>query len=367
MRVPLVDLHAEYRALREEILAAVDEVLQGMNLYLGPKTTALEEAWAECCGVRHAVAVASGTDGLTLPLVANGIGPGDEVITVGWTFIATIESIIHVGATPVIVDVEPDTLTMDVDQLAAAITPRTRAIIPVHIYGHCADMDPIMELADEHGLFVLEDAAQAHGARYHGRPVGSLGHAASFSFYVTKNLSAYGEGGMVTTNDDNIAERLRLFRNHGRAAKSDHVVVGYNSRLHEIQAAILLVKLRRLEEWNRRRREIAAIYMERLADLPLRLPVEREGCRHAYHVYGTRVEEREGVLEAFEAAGIGYALHYPKPAHRQPALARWGLNDISTPVSDEAAKQILGLPIHPTLSDEQIGYVCDVLAEALVR
>ncbi|MCD6351350.1 MAG: DegT/DnrJ/EryC1/StrS family aminotransferase, partial [Armatimonadetes bacterium] len=308
MRVPLIDLPAEYASLREEILSAVDEVLQGMRLYLGPRTEELEQRWADFVGVKHAVAVASGTDSLTLPLLAAGIGPGDEVITVGWTFIATLEAILHTGARPVVVDVEPEALTMDVEQLRAAVTPRTRALLPVHIYGHPADMGPIMQIAAEHDLFVLEDAAQAHGAQYQGQPVGSLGHAGSFSFYVTKNLSAYGEGGIVTTNDDDLAAQIRLLRNHGRSEKAEHVVVGFNSRLHELQAAILLVKLKYFPQWNERRRQIAAYYNDRLADLPLSLPVEREGCRHAYHIYGTRTTERDRLKQAFEQADIGYSL-----------------------------------------------------------
>jgi dTDP-4-amino-4,6-dideoxygalactose transaminase len=361
----LVDLRSEYQGIREEILGAVDDVLQGMNLYLGPRTAALEQAWAGLCGVRHAIAVASGTDALFLSLLAADIGPGDEVITVGWTFVATLEAIIHTGATPVIVDIDPESMTMDIAQVARAVTPRSRAILPVHIYGHPADMDAIMELAKEHDLFVIEDAAQAHGAEYKGRPVGGLGHAGCFSFYTTKNISAYGEGGIVTTNDDRVADRIMLLRNHGRTVKSEHTVVGYNSRMHEIQAAILLVKLNHLLQWNERRRQIAAMYNERLRGLPIRLPVEREGCRHAYHMYATRVEKREQLTQALDGASIGYALHYPKPAHQQPAFAPWRLQRYQTPISDEVARQVLGLPIHPALTDEQIDYVCEVVTDAL--
>jgi dTDP-4-amino-4,6-dideoxygalactose transaminase len=219
-------------------------------------------------------------------------------------------------------------------------------------------------LAAEHDLFVLEDAAQAHGASYQGRRVGSLGHAAAFSFYVTKNLAAYGEGGMVTTNDDALAARLRLLRNHGRADKADHVLVGFNSRLHELQAAILRVKLRYLEAWNQRRRDIARRYQERLQGLPLRLPGERAGCQHVYHVFATRVADRDRLCRALQQAHIGYALHYPMPANRQPAMAPWGLGDCRLPVSEQLAREILGLPIHPLLSDEQIDYVCDTVAAA---
>lgn len=365
MKVPLVNLKGEYEDLREEILGAVDRVLSRMALYLGPETEALEAEWAEYCGVRHAIAVASGTDALLLALLAGDIGPGDEVITVGWTFIATIEAIIHAGATPRIVDIEPETMTIDVDQVRKAITPRTRAIVPVHIYGHPADMDPIMELAREHDLFVLEDAAQAHGAAYKGRRVGSLGHAAAFSFYVTKNLSAYGEGGMVTTNDDEIADRVRLLRNHGRADKADHVIVGFNSRLHEIQAAILRVKFRRLPEWNARRRQIAAAYNQRLRSTALQLPVERPGSEHVYHIYAVRTPERAKLIEALDQAGVGYALHYLTPASRQPALKPWRLDEAPIPRTEEAAAQVIGLPVHPYTSDEQVQYVCEVIEQAL--
>lgn len=361
MRVPLVDLQAEYALLRREILEALDQVFTDMQLYLGPNTQAFEREWADYCGVKHAVAVASGTDALLFALLAAGIGPGDEVITVGWTFVASIEAIIHAGATPVVVDIDPATMTMDPSRLAEAITPRTRAIMPVHIYGHPANMKPIMELAEEKGLSVLEDACQAHGAEYRGRRAGALGHAAAFSFYVTKNLSAYGEGGMVTTDDPELAEKVRLLRNHGRTAKADHALVGFNGRMQEAQAAILRVKMKHLDEWQRRRREIAATYAQALSDLPLVLPEEAAGCRHAYHLYMVRCAQRDALMRSLEAAGIGYALHYSTPAHRQPAFEPWGLPEVSLPVTERAAQEILGLPIHPMLTDEQIGYVCETV------
>ena len=364
MKVPLVNLHAEYADLRDEILAAIDRVLTGMQLYLGPETEAFEREWAEYCGVRHAVAVNSGTDALLFALLSADIGPGDEVITVGWTFIATLEAIIQAGAVPKVVDIDPDTMTIDVDRLADAIGPRTRAIIPVHIYGHPADMDVIMALAAERDIFVLEDAAQAHGAVYHGRRVGALGHAAAFSFYVTKNLSAYGEGGMVTTDSDEIADRVRLLRNHGRTQKAEHTVVGYNGRMHEIQAAILRVKFRRFEQWTARRRQIAAVYNERLADLPVRLPAEAHGCQHAYHIYAVRTPERDRLREALEAAEIGYSLHYLTPASKQPAMHPWRLHEADIPVTEEAAAQVIGLPVHPYTTDEQVEYVCETVRHA---
>ncbi len=350
--------------LRGEILDAIDGVFTGMHLYLGPETEALEAEWAAFCGVDHAVAVATGTDALLLGLLAGGVRPGDEVVTVGWTFIATLEAIVHAGAVPVVVDVDPDTLTMDPSLLAAAITPRTRAILPVHIYGHPAAMAPIMDLAVEHDLFVLEDAAQAHGASYHGAMSGALGHAGAFSFYVTKNLSAYGEGGMVTTGDASLVDSLRMLRNHGRSA-TGHSIIGYNGRMQEVQAAVLRVKLKRFVEWQARRRAIAARYNEALADLPLRLPFEAEDCRHAYHLYMVRLDDRDRLKAALEDAGVAYAIHYPTPANRQPAMAPWGLNDVVLPVSDRAAEEVLALPIHPMLTDDQIGHVIDTVFRAL--
>ncbi|MCX7597608.1 MAG: DegT/DnrJ/EryC1/StrS family aminotransferase, partial [Armatimonadetes bacterium] len=336
MRVPLVDLQAEYALLRQEILEALDQVFTDMRLYLGPHTEALEREWAEYCSAKHAVAVATGTDALLFALLAAGVGPGDEVITVGWTFVASIEAIIHAGATPVVVDIEPTTMTMDAGRLAEAITPRTRAIMPVHIYGHPADMEPIMELAEARGIFVLEDACQAHGAEYHKRRAGALGHAAAFSFYVTKNLSAYGEGGMVTTNDPELAEKVRLLRNHGRTAKADHGIVGFNGRMQEVQAAILRIKMKYLDDWQQRRRDIAATYAQALSDLPLVLPEEAPGCRHAYHLYVVRCADRDALRATLENAGIGYALHYSTPAHRQPAFQPWGLPEVSLPVTEQA-------------------------------
>ena len=364
MQVPLVDLHAEYALLRDEVLSAIDGVFTGMHLYLGPETEALEAEWAAYCGVDHAVAVATGTDAILLGLLAGGVRPGDEVISVGWTFIATLEAIVHAGAIPVVVDVDPDTLTLDPSLLAAAITPRTRAILPVHIYGHPAAMAPIMDLAAEHDLFVLEDGAQAHGATYHGRMSGSLGHAGAFSFYVTKNLSAYGEGGMVTTDDPALVEQLLMLRNHGRSG-TGHAIVGYNGRVQEVQAAVVRVKLKRFAQWQARRRAIAARYNEALAGLPLRVPFEAEGCGHAYHLYMVRPDDRERLKAGLEEAGVSYAIHYPLPANRQPAMAPWGLNDVVLPVSDRLADEVLALPIHPMLKDDQIGHVIDTVLRTL--
>ncbi len=365
MNVPFLDLPGEYKLLRDELLQAFDETLSQMRLYMGPQAEAFEREWAEFCGVSHAVAVSSGTSALMLALRAAEIGPGDEVITTAWTFIATVEAIVHVGARPVLVDVRPDSLTIDPEQVAEAITPRTRAIIPVHIYGHPADMDPIMQLAEEREIFVLEDAAQAHGALYKGRVAGSLGHAAAFSFYVTKNLGAYGEGGAVTTNSPTIAERVRLLRNHGRTEKAVHAVMGFNERLHELQAVVLRAKLKRLPEWNARRRQIAEYYLRELSGLPLRLPVPAQDCQPAWHLFVIRTKQRDRVIEAFEQAGIGYAIHYATPVHRQPAVRPWGLDNVSLPNTEAAAEEVLAIPVHPLLSDAQVEFVCQVIRRAL--
>lgn len=365
MEVPLVDLKTQYQQLRCELLEAVDEALSSMQLFLGPNVQGLEAEWARYCGATQAVGVGNGTEAISLALRALGLGPGDEVITVSWTFIATVEAIVHVGATPVVVDIDPQTYCMDPGSLAEAITPRTRAVIPVHVFGHPADMDAIMALTAPREIHVLEDAAQAHGARYKGRRVGSLGTAATFSFYQTKNLGGYGEGGMVTTNCDWLAERLRLLRNHGHVSKYEHAEIGYNARLDEIQAAMLRVKLKYLDEWNARRRELARMYNERLADLPVVLPHEAPWAQHVYHLYTIRTERREQLAAAFREAQIGHALHYQAPPHRQPACASFGLGNVHLPNTEKLAQQVIQLPMHPLLHENELDYVCEVVCRTL--
>ncbi len=363
MQVPLMDLKAEYEVLKPEIIEAIDEAISSMQLFLGPNVQALEQEWAELCQVEHAIGVGSGTDALIIALKALDIGPGDEVITVGWTFIATIEAIVLVGAQPVLVDIEPDCFCLSPELLEQVVTPRTRAIIPVHIYGHPADMDAINQVAAAHDLKVIEDCAQAHLAGYRGRPVGSLGNCGIFSFYMSKNLSAYGEGGMITTDDDGLAEKTRLLRSHGYTSKYEHALIGYNSRLDELQAAILRVKLKRLDWGTQRRREQAAKYDELLAELPIALPAVAPHATHAYHLYTIRTSQREALTAHLEAHGIAFATHYRYPAHTQPACRPYGLHRANLPETEKAAGEVLQLPLHPYLSDEQIEYVAQTVGE----
>ena len=363
MQVPLMDLKAEYLDLRPQVLEAIDQALTGMQLFLGPNVQALEQEFASFCGVKHAVGCGSGTDACQIALQAAGIGPGDEVITVAWTFIATLAAIIHLGAKPVLVDIEPVHFNLDPAQVEQAITPRTRAIMPIHIYGYPADMTALQEIADRHQLTIIEDACQAHGASFQGRQVGSLGAAAAFSFYLSKNLGCYGEGGMITTNDEGIAERVRLLRNHGYTGKYEHAVIGYNSRLDEIQAAILRIKLARLGESLARRRRQAEIYQQRLAGTPLTVPPEEPGYRHCYYMFHVRAPRREALAAFLRDRGISTAQHYVRPAHHQPALAAYGLDQVSLPVTDQASQEVLILPCHPYLSAEQIHFVADSVRE----
>ncbi len=364
MPIPLVDLHAQWACIRDEIVAAVQGCLDSMRFVLGPNGEAFEREFAAYCGTKHAVGVASGTDALHLALRAAGLGPGDEVITVSWTFIATLEAISHVGAVPVLADIRPDTHNMDPEDAARKITPRTRAIIPVHIYGLPADMDAIDALAREYGLVVIEDAAQAHGARYRGRRAGSLGDLACFSFYPSKNLGGYGDGGMVTTNSDEYAGRLRELRHHGHGSKYVHATIGYNSRLDEIQAAALRVKLRRLDDWNERRRAHAATYGRLLADADVQTPPLPDGCEHVFNLYTIRLAQRDALADRLARAEIGHSTHYRRPAHMQPAFAHLGYEAGSLPVTLEAAGQVIQLPLFPEMSPEQLDAVADVVKQS---
>ncbi len=365
MEIPLVDLKTQYEELREEVMAAFDEALTGMHLALGPNVEAFESEWAEFCQARHAIGVGNGTEALHLLLRAHGIGPGDEVITVSFTFIATIEAILQAGATPVLVDIDPETMCIDPAQVARRITPNTRAIIAVHLYGHPADMDGLREVIGERDILLLEDAAQAHGAEYRGRRTGSLGNGAAFSFYLSKNLAAYGEAGAITCDDDELDARVRALRVHGSEERYVHRYIGYNSRLDELQAAVLRIKLRRLDEWNDARRRAAQRYNAGLADLDLTLPVEKDWARHVYHVYTIRTRRRDELAEALAEAGIGHAIHYRIPCHRQQALSGLGYDDLDLPETERAADEVLSLPMYPELRDEQIDYVCEVVRDTL--
>ncbi len=354
-KVPFLDLKAHHDPIRQEIMAAMAEVIDTNAFAGGPFVARFEEAYAKFCGAEHCVGVANGTDALWLALLALGIGPGDEVITIPMTFMGTAEAITYAGAKPVFVDIEPVTYTMDVTQLEAAITPRTKAIMPVHLFGQCADMDPIMEIARRHNLVVIEDAAQAQGAGYRGRNAGTIGHAAGTSFYPGKNLGAWGEAGAITTNDTALRDRLRMFREHGQAKKYYHDVVGWNSRMDGLQGAVLSVKLKYLTRANDGRRRAAGRYNDLLAGTPgVVLPVAAPYAHHIYHVYAVRVENRAEIMQRLGDRGIGCGIHYPVPVHLQKAYANLGHGPGDFPVSEACADSFLSLPMFPELTDEQI-------------
>jgi dTDP-4-amino-4,6-dideoxygalactose transaminase len=363
MSVPFLDLKQQYLGIRDEIWSAVTAVFESTHYVLGPEVAAFEEEFAAYCGVRHAVAVNSGTSALHCALMAAGIGPGDEVITVPCTFIATVAAVVYTGAKPVLIDVDPVSYTMDPSQVEDAISPRTKAILPVHLYGSPAAMDPILEIARRRGLIVIEDAAQAHGAQYRGRRCGSMGDLGCFSFYPGKNLGAYGEGGMVTTDHADLARKIRMLRDWGAEKKYQHVLKGFNYRMEAVQGAVLRVKLRYLEGWIEARRTHAAAYQTLLADSDLVLPVETPGNRHVYHVYAVLSPARDVLMESLRARGVQTGLHYPDPVHLLPAYTdlEYRLGDF--PVSERIAKQELSLPMFPELTDEQIEEVAHAVRE----
>jgi len=367
MKIPFLDLKPQNDDQKAEITAAIHEVIEKCAFAGGPFVASFEEDFAAFCGTRHAIGVGSGTDALWLALLALGVGPGDEVITVPSTFMATAEAITYCGARPVFVDIDEDTYTMDPRHLEAAITPRTRAIIPVHLFGQVADMDPILEVARRHGLPVVEDACQAHGAEYKGRRAGSLGVAGCFSFYPGKNLGAFGEAGAITTNDDTLAGKMRMFRDHGQAKKYYHDVVGWNARMDGIQGAVLKVKLRRLPWANEARRQHAALYARLLSEVEeVILPHEADYGRHVYHLYAVRVQQRDQVLQTLAQRGIGCGIHYPIPVHLQEAYRFLGHGPGSFPVAERCAAEFLSLPMFPALTPEQVATVARELA-ACVR
>lgn len=361
-----MDLKTQFQQLRPQLMQAVEEALSSMQLFLGPNVQALEHEWAQYCHAATALGVGNGTEALSLALQALGVGPGDEVVTVSWTFIASIEAIVHVGATPRVADIDPRTYCMDAASLEAAITPRTRAVVPVHVFGQPVDMDAILAVTRPRGIPVLEDAAQAHGARYNGRRAGSLGDAAAFSFYLTKNLGGYGEGGIITTNSETVADKLRLLRNHGHVSKYEHGVIGYNGRLDEIQAAMLRVKLPLLDSWNAARQKAAALYDEQLADLPVLTPAHVPGTEHVYHLYAIQTDRRDALAQAFDEERIGYSLHYQAPPHTQPACKPYGLNEADLPVTMELSRKVIQLPMHPLIREDEISYVCDVIRRVVL-
>jgi len=364
-RIPLLDLRAEYHELKSEIDAAVSRVLESGQFILGPEVTGLEEEFASYCNVKHAIGVNSGTSALHLALLGAGIEPGDEVITVPFTFYATAAAIGYIGAIPVYVDIDPRTFNLDVTRVEAAITERTRAILPVHLYGQPADMDPILEIARRYNLVVIEDVAQAHGAEYKGRHAGSIGDIGCFSFYPTKNLGAAGEGGMVTTNNSEYARTIAMLRNWGEEHRYYPVLKGYNYRLPAVQAAILRVKLRRLNLWTDTRRALAAEYDRLLEDADLMRPVSPADVRHVYCLYTIQAEDRNGLQKELESAGIQTAVHYPLPIHLMPAYAdaRYKAGDF--PVAEASARRVLSLPLYPQMTKHQVQRVAGEIIRLL--
>jgi dTDP-4-amino-4,6-dideoxygalactose transaminase len=367
--VPFVDLTRGYHRIRDEILLAVERTLESGWYILGREVAAFEREFADYCGTRYAVGVGSGTEALHLALRACGVKPGDGVVTAPNTAVPTVSAIVAAQACPVFVDVDPRTLTLDPGELrkrlaAPAAGPRITAVIPVHLYGGPADLDPILELAREHGLKVIEDAAQAHGTEYRGRRAGSLGEAGCFSFYPTKNLGACGDAGMVVTNDTGVAEQLRMLRNYGEEAKYRSRTDGFNSRLDELHAAMLRVKLRHLEEWIAERRRRAALYTELLGDAPLTLPAEPALGRHAYHLYVVRSARRDALQHHLQSRGIGTIVHYPTPVHLQPAYAALGYGDGSFPEAEPACAEVLSLPLYPELTEAEVRRIAEAVRSA---
>ena len=355
--IPFLDLHVQYATIKDDIQKAIGRVFETGQYILGDEVAAFEAEFARHVGAEHGVAVNSGTSALHLALLAAGVGRGDEVITVPFTFVATVAAVCYTGAHPVFVDIDPRSFTMDVQQLEAAITPRTKAILPVHLYGQPADMDPILAIARKHGLVVIEDAAQAHGAEYKGRRVGSIGALGCFSFYPGKNLGAYGEGGLVATNDAKHAEKLRILRDGGQARKYHHVLRGYNYRLEGLQGAMLRVKLRHLEAWTNGRRSRAVEYAKHLNGADVVRPIEMPYARHVYHIYAVRSSDRTELQRQLQANGVQTGIHYPIPVHLQEGYRDLGYVAGQFPESERAAREVLSLPMYPELSNSQVEVV----------
>jgi len=360
MKVPFLDLKAQYVSIREEIASGLQQVLDNTAFAGGPFVTQFEKEFASFCQTDFAIGLGSGTDALWAAILGLGIGQGDEVITTPNTFIATAEAISFSGAKPVFVDIDEQTYNMNPQLLEAAITPRTKAIIPVHLYGQTADMDPILKIAKTHGLYVIEDACQAHGAEYKSRPAGSIGDAGCFSFYPGKNLGAYGEAGVVVTNNAQLNEKIQMFRDHGQTKKYYHSMIGWNARMDGFQAAVLSVKLKHLPKWNQARRENAKIYNNLLADTDnIITPVEAAYASHVYHIYAVRTKNRDQLIDTLASGDIFCGIHYPVPIHLQNAYKFLGYNKGSFPVAEKCADQLVSLPMFPELTSEQIEYVAD--------
>jgi dTDP-4-amino-4,6-dideoxygalactose transaminase len=364
--VPFVDLQAQYREIKAEIDAAVARVVESAAFILGREVEAFEAAFAEYTGARFCVGVSNGTAAVQLAVMACGIGAGDEVIVPANTFFASAEGVSTAGSVPVFVDADATSYTIDPSKIEAAISARTRAIMPVHLYGQAADLDPIHEIAARHNLLVIEDAAQAHGSLYRERRVGALSQAGCFSFYPGKNLGAYGEGGAVVTNDAEVARRVRLLRDHGSERKYHHEIIGYNFRLEGLQGAVLNVKLRHLDRWNDLRRAVAARYNELLKATPLVLPREMDYARHVYHLYVVQTEARDNLQQSLTEAGVQTGIHYPVPIHLQPAYASLGYKSGDFPETERQAARVLSLPIYPELTDEQLNRVAEAIQQSLM-
>jgi dTDP-4-amino-4,6-dideoxygalactose transaminase len=362
MKVPFIDLRAQLGSIRGEVLRSFDQVMEQSAFAGGPFVETFERDFASFCGCAYATGVDSGTFALWCALRATGVSAGDEVITAANTFIATAEAITFAGATPVLVDVLDDTFNLDHRQLEKALSRRTKAIVPVHLYGQTADMEPILAFAREYGLAVIEDASQAHGATYRGRRAGTLGDAGCFSFYPSKNLGAFGEGGAVVTGDENLDQQAKMLRDHGQRGKYIHRIVGWNGRMDGLQGAVLSIKLKHLEEGNERRRRNAALYRELLVDLEqLQLPAEASYGRHVYHVFAVRTSRRDALLERLRENDVGCAVHYPIPIHLQEAYQDLGYAEGSFPVAEACSRELLSLPMYPELAPEQIGRVAEVI------
>jgi dTDP-4-amino-4,6-dideoxygalactose transaminase len=363
-KIQFVDLAAQYQQIKPEVDAAMAKICARGNFIMGEDVKLFEQEFAAFCKAPHCVAVANGTEALKLALLACGVGPGDEVITCTHTFIATVFAIHQTGAKPVLVDCDPQYYTIDPAQVERAITPRTKAIVPVHLYGQPADMDPILELARKRKLHVVEDACQAHGAEYKGRRCGTMGDIAAFSFYPGKNLGAYGDGGAVTTTRADLAERVGMMRNHGQKVKYEHLIKGFNSRLDTLQAVVLRIKLRRLEQWNEARRQAAAKYDQLLAGSGLLTPKTAPYSKHVFHLYVVQVPDRQKQQAAFDAANVSHVIHYPIPVHLQPAFAELGYKPGSFPVTEALVGKIISLPMFPEITDNQLQRVAGACLKA---
>jgi dTDP-4-amino-4,6-dideoxygalactose transaminase len=361
MKIPLVDLGAQHRSIGSELESAIHQVIARGDFILGNEVTTFESEFAEYCNTKYGIGLASGTDAIHLSLVALNIGPGDEVITAANSFIASAAAISFAGAKPVFADVDPKSYTLDPESVKERLTDRTKAILPIHLYGQPADMDPILDIAKEHGLQVIEDACQAHGAEYKGKRVGSLGRVAAFSFYPSKNLGAGGDAGMAVTDDQGLADKLRMFRNYGQREKYKHEFLAFNSRLDTMQAAILRVKLKHLDRWNQQRRNAARLYDQWLADSGVITPATLPGRSHVFHLYVIRHPNRDALLRTLQEKEIGALVHYPVPLHLQRAYAQLGYKPGDLPVSEQISREVLSIPMYPEITVEQIEEICSVI------